>query len=176
MVVSLLLVWCRLVLGMVFALSLIGKLRDIQAFRQAIRNFRLLPGGMIGIVSMLILGGELLVVLGITLGGRWLFPAFLLAMLVLIVFSAAMASVLARQIQTTCQCFGTSDKLVTVSDLWRNGGFLCCALSGCALTLWSPLEHTTLTMMAWFLAGVTATIFVAVWLRIGDVVALFQSP
>jgi hypothetical protein len=175
-VTSLLLAWCRLVLGGVFALSLVGKLRNIRAFRQAIANFRLLPEGLIGLASVLVVGGEFLIVMGSTLGDRWLFPTFLLAALVLVVFSGAMASVLVRQIRTTCQCFGASDKPVGKADLWRNSGVVLCALGGCALLLWSPSEHTHLPMLAWFLTAMLSAAFVALWFRIGDLMALFQMP
>ena len=174
MVASLLLAFCRLVLGFVFTLSLIGKLRNIQAFRQTILTFRLLPDQFVGGATYLFLGSELLVVLGSILGNRFLFPTFLLAALLLLLFSGAMASVLVRQIRTSCNCFGKSDKPVAVTDLWRNGGLLCCALGGGVLLFWSPQGHDQLTIMAWFLAGAAALVFVAFWLYLGDLVALFQ--
>jgi hypothetical protein len=176
MVAPLLLAFCRLVLGFVFALSLLGKLRNVQKFRQTILNFRQLPDWLVGGATPLFLGCEFLVVLGIMLGGMFLFPTFLLAALLLILFSGAMASVLVRQIRTACDCFGKSDKPVSVEDLWRNGGFLCCALGGCVFLRWSPQEYDHLTLVGWFLAGAAATVFVALWLYIGDLVALFQSP
>jgi hypothetical protein len=171
----LLLAFCRIVLGFVFALSLIGKLRNVEAFRQTMLNFRLLPDWLIGVATYLFLGSELLVVLGTILGDRFLFPTFLLAALLLILFSGAMALVLVRQMRLSCNCFGKSDKPVSVEDLWRNGGFLCCALGGCVFLFWSPQEHNHLTIVAWFLAGATATVFVALWLFVGDLVALFKS-
>jgi hypothetical protein len=176
MVASLLFAFCRLVLGFVFALSLIGKLRNIQAFRQTILTFRLLPEWLVGTATWLFLGSEFLVVLGSILGNEFLFPTFLLAALLLLLFSGAMASVLVRQIRTSCNCFGKSDKPVAVTDLWRNGGLLCCALGGCALLFWLPQAHDQLTIVAWFLAGVAAIVFVAFWLYLGDLVALFQFP
>lgn len=175
MVASLLLAFCRLALGFVFALSLLGKLRNVQAFRQTIRAFQLLPDWSVGTAMLLFLGSEFLVVLGSILGNRFLFPTFLLATLLLILFSAAMTSVLVRRIQTSCNCFGKSDKAVAVTDLWRNGGLLCCALGGGVLLSWFPQTHDQLTIVAWFLAGAAAMIFVALWLSLRDLVALFHS-
>jgi uncharacterized membrane protein YphA (DoxX/SURF4 family) len=176
MVASLLFAFCRLVLGFVFALSLVGKLRHVQTFRQTILTFRLLPDRLVGIATWFFLGSEFLVVLGIMLGGLFLLPAFLLATLLLILFSVAMASVLVRQVHTPCSCFGKSDKPVSVADLWRNGGFLCCALGGCVLLFWPPQEYDHLTLAVWFLAGAAAIVFVALELSLGDLVALFKSP
>lgn len=158
MVTSLLLAFCRLVLGFVFVLSLGGKLRNVRAFRQTILTFRLLPEWLVGTATLLFLGSEFLVVLGSILGGRFLFPTFLLAALLLILFSAAIASVLVRQIRTSCHCFGKSSKPVAVADLWRNSGLLCCALGGCVLLFWSPQEHDQFTIVAWFLAGAAAMV------------------
>lgn len=175
MVASLLFAFCRLVLGFVFALSLVGKLRHVQTFRQTILTFRLLPDQLVRIATWFFLGCELLVVLGSMLGEVFLLPTFLLAAFLLLLFSAAMASVLVRQMRTPCSCFGKSDKPISVADLWRNGGFLCCALGGCALALQPTQEYGHLTLAVWFLAGVAASVFVALGLFLGDLIALFTS-
>lgn len=171
-----LLAFCRVVLGLVFALSLGGKCRDVQSFRQSIIDFHVIPPWLSGSLALLCLGGEGAVLLGMIVGQTLLLPAFALAALLLLCFSGAIASVLVRNLRTACHCFGKSDKPVSVEDLWRNGGFLCCALGGCIFCFWSPQGQGHLTLAAWFLVGATATVFVALGLFLGDLVALFKSP
>jgi hypothetical protein len=175
MAVSFLLAFCRLVLGFVFALSWTGKLRDVRRFRQTILRFRLLPPWLSGITTLLILGAELLVVVGTVMGTGLLLPTFLLAALLLLLFSGAIASVLVRRLHTSCTCFGMSDKPIAAGDLWRNSGFLCCALFGSAFLLWSHSEQSSLSMAVWLLVGGAAAVFVLIGLSVGDIMALFKS-
>jgi hypothetical protein len=176
MAVSFLLAFCRLVLGFVFALSWTGKLRDVRRFRQTILRFRLLPPWLSGITTLLILGAELLVVVGTVLGAGFLLPTFLLAALLLLLFSGAIVSVLVRRLHMSCTCFGMSDKPIAAGDLWRNSGFLCCALFGSAFLLWSHLaEQSSLSMVVWLLVGGAAAVFVLIGLSVGDIMALFKS-
>ncbi|GHO45980.1 MauE/DoxX family redox-associated membrane protein [Ktedonospora formicarum] len=178
MVASFLLAFCRLVLSFVFALSFVGKLRDVRGLRQTILNFHILPhwlNWLSGVITFFVLVSELLVIMGGVLGGMFLLPTFVFAAFLLILFSGTLMSVLVRQVHTSCNCFGKSDKPVSVGDLWRNGGLLCCALGGSALFFWSQQEQASLPWAAWFLAGGAGIVFVALLFSIGDLIALFQS-
>src|SRR5690348_3348391 len=121
-----LLAFCRVVIGLVFAISSLGKARDLAQFQEAIAGFRLLSRRMSNLAAFLFLGGECTVVALMVIGGPFLFPGFALAILLLLLFCTALASVLIRRIQTACNCFGSTRKPVTRVDIWRNLGFLLC--------------------------------------------------
>jgi len=108
-------------------------------------------------------------------GGRLLPIGFSLAILLLLVFTTALALTLARNIQTPCNCFGAGEQPVTVYDLWRNLGFLLLAMAG----LWSHKvaygSATALQPVEAVLIGVAALAFVLIWANLADIGALFQG-
>jgi hypothetical protein len=159
---------------LVFALSVGGKCRDLRGFRQSIINFQLIPNWLSGVLAFLCLGGECAVLVGIIVGSELLLPAFLLAGLLLFLFSGAMASVLVRNLRTSCHCFGKSDHPVSVGDIWRNTGFLCCVLGGCAILLWSQHAQNNPEVLIWLPSGGVAVVFVLIWLQLSEIVALFR--
>lgn len=166
--------FCRVAIGLVFAISSVGKVRDITRFQQAIKGFRLLPRDLSNLAAFLFLGGEIAVVLLMLIGGTLLLPGFVLAILLLLIFCAALASVLIRKLHTPCNCFGSSNKLVTRVDIWRNAGFLLCAGSGCEALLWMHGEPGSLEGIAWVCIALGASVFVMIWIQLGEIVQLFR--
>ncbi|MCZ7666473.1 MAG: hypothetical protein M5U34_04230 [Chloroflexi bacterium] len=102
-----LLTFCRIVIGLVFAYAFLTKIRDVNAFNQTITRFKLLPAPWSRPMALLFLTGELAVVMLTFVGGQLLPLAFGLAFLQLAIFTMARAPVLARRIQTSCNCFGS---------------------------------------------------------------------
>ena len=168
-----LLYFCRTVIGVVFAFSSFSKVRDLNGFSQSIARFKILPRKFSKITGTLFIGGEFVVVLFILIGGDFLIYGFLSAAFLLLAFSGAIASVLIRKISTSCSCFGSTEKPVTVHDLWRNAGFLACALAGWWGTTTAP--RTNLQFMEIGLIGIVAVVFVVLWVNLGEIVQIFQS-
>ena len=168
------LAFCRSVIGLVFTLSGLGKARDMAQFRQTILGFRLLPPYLSGLAALLFLCGEFAVVLFLAIGEPLLFPGFALAILLLSIFCAALASVLVRKMHITCNCFGPSEKPVTPADLWRNAGFIFCAVGGCGVQTWSSQSQSP-GLIEWLLAAFVATIFVLLWTQLGEIAQLFRQ-
>ena len=174
--------FCRLVIGLTFAFSFAGKVRDIQSFVQTIRRFKLLPGWLSRAAALAFLCGELAVVLAMIPHppplSHWergiVTVGFLLAALMLLVFCAALASVLIRKIRTSCNCFGASVKQVSPYDIVRNIGFITCALGGCGMQAGGQYSLAVLGVLEWGLAGAAAAVFVAVWVQIGEIVILLR--
>ena len=111
----------------------------------------------------------------VLLGNSFLLPGFGLALLLLLLFSSALTSVITRSIHTSCNCFGTSEKEVTHTDLWRNAGFILCALGGCASLSWEGGAQETLSLAAWAVTSLGALVFVIVWLQLQEIVSLFRQ-
>jgi hypothetical protein len=138
-----------------------------------VASFELLPKRLSTLAAILFLSGELAVVVMIIVGDRLLPLAFALALLLLLLFIIGLLSVLLRNIETTCNCFGSSDKRVSVYEVWRNGGFALCSLTG--LVLFHNTDRVHLGLAEWGVIGVAALCFAAIWVSLRDVVELFRT-
>lgn len=125
-----LLTFSRVALGLLFAYAFLAKVRDVAQFAAAVGRFELLPRRWVKTAALLFLAGELAVILLLLTGGSWLPLAFALASLLLTLFTLALLSTLRRGIETSCNCFGASEKPLTYYDVGRNAGFIACSLLG----------------------------------------------
>jgi len=169
------LAFCRVTIGLTFALAGGQKARSFAAFQQTVRRFRLLPQALLLPVALLFVTGELLVALLLLCGGWFLLAGFVLAFLLLLVFSGALLSVILRGISTTCHCFGPGHRPVSQADLWRNLGFLLCALSGSLGALWNLPGEVRLDGVSWMFTALGAAAFVLIWTHMADLVQLFAG-
>jgi hypothetical protein len=168
------LAFCRVTLGLTFLLAFVGKVRDLAGFRKAIINFRLLPPGLSTGVVWLALGAEVGIVVGMLLGESWLLPGFLLALILLSIFSTALTIVLVRKQRTTCNCFGMSNHPISAADLWRNGSLLVCAAGGCGIQGWYGAFIGSPGVLEWLLVAGGASVFVLLLTQLGELVQLFR--
>ncbi len=175
MLLSYVLAVCRLVTLLVFAASFLTKVRDISAFELAITSSRLLRRSLSKAAVWLLLISELIVVLFLIVGGLLLTPGFLLADLLLLLFCFALGSVLVRNIETSCNCFGATDKQISLYHVVRNGGLLLFALAGLSMSVGPSARQESLSIAEWVLLGACAAVFVMVWLRIDEILELFRQ-
>ena len=169
------LAFCRVAIGLVFAASSIRKALDIARFRQTISSFNLLPGRFSAIAALLFICGEFAVVVLMGIGGPLLTLGFSLTVFLMLLFCIALVSVLARRIRTSCNCFGASAKQVSGFDVWRNAGFILCALGGYAALAWTKNTQGNLGLVEWLLTGLGAGVFVVIWIQLGEIVQLFRQ-
>jgi len=120
----------RVVICFIFFYSFASKLRDYAAFERSINNFQILPAYLERLAAIGFLLLELLIVVAALLGGDWLYLSYSLTIILLVVFVYAIGSVLRRNIQTSCNCFGTNEQKVSSADIWRNIGIIVVALIG----------------------------------------------
>jgi hypothetical protein len=169
-----LLIFCRIVTGLVFGISFGAKARDVSAFATTITRFGLIPSSASIPAALLFLAGELTVVVLIVLSGPWLAVGFVLATTLLLTFCVALASVLIRERRTSCNCFGASEKLVSIYDLWRNSGFILCTLVGCYTLARSSEIQGNVGMAGWLLSALAASVFIAIWTQLSEIAQLFH--
>lgn len=168
------LAFCRIIIGLVFAWSFMGKVQDISSFTQTIDHFKLLPETLHRPIAVVFLGGEL-VVLGImVVGGKLLIWGFLLAGLLLTLFSIGLISVLIRKIQTPCNCFGSSRKLISPFDVIRNTILLLFSFSGYTLLTMTSGSSANLGLLDWGLVSTMAIVFVITLIQLDDIIKLFR--
>ncbi|MBW4687810.1 MAG: hypothetical protein KME40_22540 [Komarekiella atlantica HA4396-MV6] len=165
-----LLTFCKIVVGCLFTISFISKVKSFSQYVNTVRSFRLLPDLFIRFTAILILISELLVVL---LLFKWQVIAFWLASGLLVIFSVALASVLFRNIQTACNCFGLSQHPISQADLLRNFGFLLCSCGGGWLATNSEFTEP-IAPLNLGITGFIAFVFVLIWAQLGEIYRLFQ--
>jgi putative oxidoreductase len=98
---------CRGAIAAVFLAAALPKLIDPNAFAADIQNYRVLPEVWIGYAALFVPVFELVLGLGL-LWPRYQRGAGVLATLLLVSFSAAMAQARMRGIDLSCGCFGAA--------------------------------------------------------------------
>lgn len=165
-----LLTFCKIVVGTIFTIASFLKLKSFTQYVNTINDFHLLPKSLTQLAAVLILTCEMLTVL---LLFKWLLVAFWLASGLLVIFSIALASVLFRNIQTACNCFGSSQHLISPADLWRNFGFLLCTGVGSWLAT-KPEATVPIEALDLSIVGFMALAFVLLWMQLSEIYRLFQ--
>jgi hypothetical protein len=174
MLISYIIAFCRITIGLVFAWSIVGKLRDYSSFVQTIDSFKILPKTLHYPAAILFLGCELTVVGTMIFGGELFFLGFLLAAVLLVIFIIAMMSVLSRKIQVSCNCFGSSEKLVSSSDIIRNVILVLFSLGSYGLLVRSAGNLLVLGWLNWGLVSIVAILFVMILLQLKQILQLFR--
>ena len=120
----------RIVVGALFVVAGVLKLGAGAAFVEEIANYQL-ASGLAGLMAIALPSVEVLVGVVLAVGPRaWCRAGMLAAALLLVAFTAAMASALARGIDLRCGCFGSESATVSGWTIARNVGLL--ALVGAA--------------------------------------------
>lgn len=160
----------RIILAFIFLYSFVTKLRDFAAFERAINNFQLLPSSLHRSVSIGFMLGELLIVAAAIFGGSWLYLSYGLAIVLLAIFIYVLNSVLKRNIQASCNCFGASEQKVSPYDIGRNIGIILVATIG----LISLNFNTTInvSLLDWFLSAVMALVLSILLLNLRELMEL----
>ena len=121
----------QIALGLIFVVAAWPKIIDPPSFAHMIYNYRILPGSLINISSLVMPWVELLAGLALILG-IWTRPARWIVGLLLAVFMIAIAFNLARGNAIDCGCFEVSAAGKTheerIRDMWlvllRDAGML----------------------------------------------------
>ena len=174
-----LLLFSAITTALAFALSSAGKATSRTAFERAIGDLRLVPRRLTQPIALGVLAAEMAVVVLIIIGGlvpgtALLRAGFLLALGLLVLFTAVLLSALARRLATACACFGSTTKPVSGWDVVRNGGLLLCAGAG----YWSAGAPTAalhpLPLAEWGLVAVVAVIFMLIWVQLAEIAQVFK--
>ncbi|GAB4581600.1 MAG: hypothetical protein Fur0022_43490 [Anaerolineales bacterium] len=168
-----LLAFCRMVIGMVFAWSLVGKARDMRAFEETITRFQVLPERWSRLFAGLVLIVELAVVGAMIAGDGWLMWGFLLGAGILIVFCFALVAVLVRGLHISCHCFGKSKYQISIYEIVRNLGIIFFAICGYSVITLNQGGFLSLHIWGWLLSGVFSVFFVLAWLQLRELAHLF---
>ncbi|MEU8660838.1 MauE/DoxX family redox-associated membrane protein [Actinoplanes philippinensis] len=166
------LIGARVLIGLVFAVSAVTKLRGraaFTAFRASVADMRVVPGPLAGPVAAGVVATEAAIPV-LLLAPATADAGLVLAVLLLAAFSAGIARVLATGTAASCRCFGVSAAPFGRHHLYRNGALALTAAAGLA---W-PASATDPAGSA-IVAGVAAVAALTV-VMLDDIVELFRSP
>ena len=164
---------CRVIIGLLFLYSFLGKITDISSFQKAIRNFQIVPPVLIKPFSYLLVFAEITIVGLMALGREFLLPGFGLAAFLLLIFAIAIGSVLRRRISTSCNCFGPSEKTLTFFDIIRNAIFILIAFSGVRILIVQGLSYFAINITDVVLAGIMAVCVILILTHLSEIFRVF---
>jgi hypothetical protein len=154
-------------LGHIFSWSALGKIKGFSQFASAIRGFRILPDSWASITASIFLAAEIASVLLFAVGGPALLAAFIFTGALLIVYCAALLSVLVRGLRAACNCFGLSKETAGKRDILRNLLLILCAAGGILLVLFAPGSRSPMGVWETILAGLWAVAFTLAVINLG---------
>ncbi len=105
----------QIALGLLFIVAAIPKLLDPPSFAHMIYNYRILPGGLVNLLALVLPWLELLCGVALVLG-IWSRTAAGLVSLLLLVFIAALTFNLLRGNAIECGCFDVRDAGKSVAE------------------------------------------------------------
>lgn len=167
---------CRFLIGVVFGVSAVSKLRtrsQFHAFLRSLQRMKVVPGPLERASAVTVAAAEVAIVLLMA------FPAkatgimgFVVALGLLAVFTAAIVSVIARKIDTTCRCFGKSDTPLGRQHVVRNLMLMVMAGAGLA----GEITGTSAEPGLLAVAAIAGLLFGGMVTMFDDLVALFRDP
>lgn len=95
----------RILLGGIFLYASVTKVPDMAAFAESVANYRIVPPALVPAVAAAVVGVEIAAGVALVLN-VWARAAALVLSALLAVFTAGLASALARGIDLSCGCFG----------------------------------------------------------------------
>lgn len=117
---------------------------------------------------------EVLAAIMLVAGGRSAQLGFVLSLLMMMGFTATLASVLMRQMNRQCNCFGaTSQRPIDALDIVRNVGLGICCVIGIILSQTTQIVTTSWIEMG--LLGVMGIFIALVWANLGEIYHLVKS-
>ncbi|MCY7344001.1 MAG: hypothetical protein LH603_19735 [Pseudonocardia sp.] len=153
----------RVVVGGMFLVALVSKVRDLPSFRSALRGFRVVPRRLERPVTFAVLGAEAATVL--LMVDQTSAPIGLaVAAVLLVAFAVGMVRVLARGERVPCGCFGRSAAPISRAHVWRNGLLAATGVAGLVAGLTSgagPLDGPTQLVLSLFAVAVVAVLLLS---------------
>jgi hypothetical protein len=165
---------CRLLLAVVFAAALVGKVTGREAFAafvRSVRDMRVVPPRLARPAALASVATEALITVLLLVPVRWAgVVGFVLAAGLLAAFTAAIASSLRQGNRAPCRCFGVSATPLGPRHIVRNGALVATALLGLAIAL----TGGSVDVGAGVVAGVAGAFLGLVVAGLDDIVGLLR--
>lgn len=173
MLADFIVMFCRITIAFLFLYSSGSKLLSLRDFAVTIGDFKLFPRHWSRLAACIFVAGELIVLILTVIGGIVLPIAFLLAMLLLVGFSIALASALWRKLDLNCNCFGRTERRISSYDLIRNLLLILFSLTG----LWMTSSATTnLSVGEIVILALMSAVALFIIIQLRDIVETLWRP
>jgi hypothetical protein len=167
-------VFCRWLIGLAFALSATGKARALGAFRSTITEFGVLPARLARAAAIATIAAEGLVVVLVAAGDTLAAAGFALALVLLAVFAVILGAAVRKNVDVSCNCFGSSERRVSWYDVARNGLLGLCCAGG--LWTWLLTAGERLSPALIVALGLTAAGFLVITANLDDFIEMLRKP
>ncbi|GAA4497199.1 hypothetical protein GCM10023191_040300 [Actinoallomurus oryzae] len=167
--------FARILIGLTFAATVVGKLRDPASFGDAVDDFKIFVRRAVRPVATTLIVAEAAVCVLVALPGPGPVAGLGLAGVLLLAYTAALGTVLARRMTLGCNCFGASPRVVSRHDIARNVLLLCGAIGGLVAYVLAGPHHAYDAARLTLLAG-TATAATLLLANFADVVETVRKP
>lgn len=163
-----LLIGCRLIVGLVFLVAVVGKITSHVEFTTSVR--RLVPWFPTRPTAWAVFTAEVatVVLLGVPATAT---AGFVVALTIVLGFTLAIAAALRRGEATACRCFGASNTPIGPSHVVRNCLLLAATAVGMLASLLAPTGEVRVTDA--LLALVPATLLATGFVAFEELAALF---
>ncbi len=154
----------------VFLSAIVKKYGKFTVLVETIRSFDLLPTRLVRLCAYAVCIAETCIVMLLALGEQGVKVGFLLSSIVLFIFLFAVSSVLVRGINTTCTCFGSSNKNIGFYEIFRNSFMLVVSITGAILSnTTQSVIFETINLPAFLPSFLTATALALVLIKLGGI-------
>lgn len=164
---------CQLIVAGIFALAVIGKLRDFDAFVGSVAEFRLVPRPLERPAARAVVSAEASVAVLVAIPATAI-VGLSLAAASFLVFGIAVASVLRRGVPARCRCFGGKGIDLRGAHIARN--VVLAAFAGIGAIVLAVAPDTPLTLATSAPSAFLAVAVVAVVAMFDDLVEILAPP
>lgn len=168
---------CCWLLGAVFVVSAVGKLRSgaaLRAFTASVADMKVVPAAAVAPVGIAVPALEAVAAVLLFVPATAVLGC-VLALVVLAAFTIGIAVVLRRGTVASCRCFGVTERPFRVRHLVRNGVLVAVALVGAAVN-GLPGDGTAPELAAVLLAAAVGIVGAVLITMFDDLVELFAAP
>lgn len=161
------LMFCRITVALLFGVSAWWKFRDVASFSAAVESLVAVRHGWSRLVAAAVIGAEAAVVVALTVGGAFLRVGFAMSVVLLVAFTAVLASAVRRGVDVGCACFGARRTRVSVYDIARNLLMIGTAVAGLGLV---ANADTVTSASAVAVIGIMSAAFVVCVVNLKDLI------
>ena len=162
---------CRLYILLVLIAAAAGKLAAMADLRDTIAALIPLPAPFVRAVAVAIVGAEALAALLLAAGGSWSRTGMAAALMLFILFTAAILVALVQGRTVQCRCFGGRGHAISVHDVARNGVLM----AACGLYLRSGAPGAPIEAIGWLLLFGIALILFLITTNLDEITWLARS-
>jgi hypothetical protein len=164
-----------MIIGLTLLISLIPKVKYRKSFEKTITNFAIIPKYFSGLLSKMIFIAEFAIIVLLIIGYKLQFYGFIFGSALFLVYSIALISVLARGINTSCNCFGPDNQNVSKFHVFRSIIFLCICFLGLVLTFGNESVLFPIPFFVIIILFICAYLIQLFIVEIRDITRLFKN-